>query len=105
MGSQIIKQVDPFYLSKEWEKVRTLAIKRDGYTCQLCGVKCLGRKRNKPSPHVDHIQPLKDNPELALELSNLRTLCGSCHSSITLKARHAQNKIQIGVDGYPIESA
>jgi len=96
------KKVDPFYLTKEWEKVRHQALIRDNYTCGKCGVKCLGKKRGKPSPNVDHIQPRKEHPARAMELSNLRTLCRSCHSKITMADNHGKNKPEIGLDGYPV---
>jgi len=96
------KRVDPFYLTRAWESVRLQALRRDDYTCQKCGVKCLGKKRKAPSPNVDHIIPRKQDPRLALELSNLRTLCGPCHSKITIADMHGKEKPEIGLDGFPV---
>ena len=98
-----MKQVDPFYLSKQWRTTRDKVLKRDGFKCQECGVLCLGRKRNKPSPHIDHIEPIKKRPDLRLHMSNLRVLCHPCHSRLTLNDRHSENKPEIGVSGYPVE--
>lgn len=63
--------------------------KRDNYECQEC--KRNGRvsidmnERNKNNRKkiklvVDHIKPLEDYPELALDEDNLETLCVKCHN-------------------------
>jgi hypothetical protein len=55
---------------KSWaERVR----RRDDYTCQLCGRRQVGQM------HADHIKPYVFHPDLALDLSNGRTLCVECH--------------------------
>ena len=102
ISSRTSKQVDPFYLTPEWETLRRQVLKRDDYTCKHCGIKCLGRKRNKPSPHIDHIEPRREAPAKAMLLSNLRTLCHSCHSKTTANARHGKDRPTIGLDGYPV---
>jgi len=97
-----MKQVDPFYLTSEWQALRLQALRRDQYLCQHCKAKCIGKKRGGVSPHVDHIETIRDRPDLKLSLSNLRTLCHSCHSKVTANARHGKNKPEIGLDGYPV---
>ena len=94
------KKVDPYYLTPEWEALRRQVLKRDNYICNHCGVKCLGKKRNKPSPHVDHTIPRKEGGKDTLD--NLRLLCHSCHSKTTANARHGKDRPQIGLDGYPV---
>ena len=96
------KKVDPFYLTKAWEQVRHQALKRDNYTCEKCGVKCLGKKRGAPAPNVDHIVPRKKDPSRELDLSNLRTLCRACHSRITAADNHGRTMPEIGLDGFPV---
>jgi 5-methylcytosine-specific restriction protein A len=64
------------YRTKRWQSVRFLAKRRDGFRCVKCGVS--GRIE------VDHIQPIKDAPELAYELTNLQSLCVPCHSKKTI---------------------
>lgn len=77
-----------FYRSRRWQRKAEEAKKRDNYECQDC--KERGRltldservpgERKKPRLNVDHIEELEKRPDLALELSNLRTLCIQCHN-------------------------
>lgn len=64
-----------FYKSKEWRRVRKLALQRDHYLCQ----DCLKEKRFTKATEVHHIRALTEHPELALNLNNLRCLCWVCH--------------------------
>lgn len=57
---------------QEW---RYAVIKRDKYTCQICGDK---RSSGKMFD-VDHIKPFSLYPELRFEVSNGRVLCRPCH--------------------------
>ncbi len=97
-----MKAADPFYLSKQWKKVRLDVIRRDKWRCQQCNVLCLGKKRDKPTAHVDHLVARKDRPDLALSMNNLQTLCAPCHSRKTRADEH--DKPEIGLDGYAIEA-
>lgn len=58
--------------SLEYRLWRNLVLKRDNYTCRLCG------KRNVRL-NADHIKPFADYPELRFDLDNGRTLCVECH--------------------------
>ncbi|WP_236553192.1 HNH endonuclease [Roseovarius indicus] len=51
------------------------ALDRDDWQCVQCGE----RRRLE----VDHIEPVRDRPDLAFRLSNLQCLCGRCHSRKT----------------------
>lgn len=61
--------------SRRWPALRLQAKRRDGFRCVGCGAR--GRLE------VDHVQPVRTHPELAFDLSNLQTLCVSCHSRKT----------------------
>lgn len=89
-----------FYSSPEWKAARVKALARDRYCCTHCGVSVKGFKKSR----VDHIITVKARPDLALTLSNLRTLCAVCDNR-----RHAEKLgntvrdiIPTGVDGWPI---
>ena len=66
---------DKFLLSYEWRKLRYQALKKYGGKCQCCG--------RSPADgavlNVDHIQPRKKRPDLALNIDNLQVLCGECN--------------------------
>ncbi|MEM8574196.1 MAG: HNH endonuclease [Pseudomonadota bacterium] len=60
---------------KRWPALRLEALRRDGFKCVSCGA---------AAPlEVDHIKPVRTHPELGFELSNLQTLCRSCHTRKT----------------------
>jgi 5-methylcytosine-specific restriction enzyme A len=65
---------DPFYATAEWRTLRRQALKRDRYRCVLCkaDLRKLGTSR------VDHIEPRRRRPDLALALTNVRSLCAPC---------------------------
>jgi 5-methylcytosine-specific restriction endonuclease McrA len=65
-----------FYKSKAWEKKRAAILRRDKYLCQEC--KKYGRTTQAVTVH--HIQHLEDRPDLALENTNLVSLCQKCHN-------------------------
>lgn len=63
---------DKFYHSREWKRVRGLQL----YKHPLCSV-C-----SHPATIVDHIVEIKDGGA-KLSLSNLQSLCISCHNTKT----------------------
>ena len=58
--------------SSAYQIWRSNILKRDNYTCQICGVQ-------DEELQVDHIKPFALYPELRTEPSNGRTLCIPCH--------------------------
>lgn len=64
------------YRGENWTRQRRAARKRDGNTCQHCGI-------SAPGLPVHHITPfhLFSDYRQANELSNLVTLCPACHSA------------------------
>lgn len=75
------KESDPFYHSKEWKRVRMVALMRDGGMCQDCmdrmrsGIGC----RPNRATMVHHVIPRSERPDLELDPDNLRALCFECH--------------------------
>lgn len=69
-----------FYQSTEWRRLRRKALERDHYECQWCAMQGKVSTANDTVLEVDHIKELKDYPELALDINNLRTLCKECHN-------------------------
>lgn len=68
-----------------WKALRMQALDRDGWQC----VKCGSRRRLE----CDHVEPVRDRPDLAWAVSNLQILCGPCHSRKT--------RIEVGLSELP----
>ena len=51
---------------------RSNLLKRDDFTCQLCG-------KRGGTMNADHIKPFAYFPELRTSIENGRTLCEPCH--------------------------
>jgi hypothetical protein len=64
------------YDDPSYEMWRESVLKRDGYTCQVCGRKC---QKGEKGLAAHHIKSFTQFPELALELSNGETRCRRCH--------------------------
>ncbi len=74
-GGVSFENNNEFYWRKEWKEVRDKCYKRDNYTCQIC-------RRKGLYINAHHIMSRRDFPELELDLSNLLTVCISCHLKI-----------------------
>lgn len=59
--------------SVEYQRWRKAVMRRDNYTCQICGDNRGG------DLEADHIKPRYWYPELTLDIDNGRTLCKDCH--------------------------
>lgn len=55
----------------DWEERRKQVLERDGYECQECGA-------TDTTLHVHHVTPISEGG--SHDLSNLETLCESCHA-------------------------
>lgn len=62
--------------TKRWRALRQQALRRDGFKCTECG--------SRYRLQVHHVKRSEKFPELAYELDNLLTLCGPCHSRVTV---------------------
>ena len=90
------KESLPFYHSAAWKRVRAVALQRDGGMCQDCMDRLRAGYGIKPNraQMVHHIIPLSERPDLALNLSNLRSLCSECHNRAHPERRQAKEKTQ-----------
>jgi 5-methylcytosine-specific restriction enzyme A len=81
------KERTAFYKTGAWEKKRVHILKRDHGLCRVC------RSRGKATAGniIDHIIPLEVQPSLALEDSNLQTICQACHNAKTAEDRKEYN--------------
>jgi len=61
-------------------ELRKLVLKRDNYTCQICGKK-------EVELHCHHVDPVVNNPIESADVDNCITLCKKCHIHI-----HKENK-------------
>ena len=76
------KESLPFYHTAAWKRARAAALMRDNGMCQACMDRLRAGYGIRPrrATMVHHIIPLEDRPDLALDLSNLRSLCAECHN-------------------------
>ena len=72
-----------FYHTAAWKRIRKAALARDGGMCQACMERLKDGVGFRPrrATMVHHIIPVKERPDLALELDNLRSLCDACHAA------------------------
>ena len=77
-----------FYNSKAWRSLRNYKIQMQPL-CEHCESKGL----TEPAREIDHIEAIKDGgPKLSI--SNLQSLCKSCHASKSAKEREARKHIK-----------
>lgn len=84
----------------EWKNIRLEAIKRDKFKCVHCGMNRDDHyEKYNCDFNINHIKPFYQfggNTELANKMSNLETLCKSCHTKADWKYRK-ENQIQLGL--------
>ncbi|HVI92292.1 MAG TPA: HNH endonuclease signature motif containing protein [Dongiaceae bacterium] len=86
------KQRDPFYGSPEWRQLIAGIVKARGRRCEECT-----RTHDSEGKPIrvfgDHIVELKDGGA-PLEDSNIKLLCGSCHT-IKTNAKRAERAAKV----------
>lgn len=73
---EVIKERAAFYTSTAWRTVRAAVLARDPI-CTIC--------KAAPSRIADHIENRRARPDRALDPTNLRGCCASCHSRRTAR--------------------
>lgn len=76
---------DPYYLTPEHKAWAAAVIARAGGRCQ--DPTCRARHYPRQRLFADHVKERRDRPDLALDISNGRALCGSAHTRKTLAER------------------
>lgn len=69
-------EINQFYSSSEWQRVRAVAIERDNYLCQ----RCLKAGTLTRAALVHHKVEVKEDWSQRLALDNLESLCHRCHN-------------------------
>ena len=69
-----------FYSSSEWRAKRLEILEREHFECRFCKEDGRVTTLDHSILEVDHIEELKDRPDLALDSDNLRVLCKDCHN-------------------------
>lgn len=69
---------DPYYKSKRWERLRSAALRRDGYQCQIAK----REGHSIPAEMVHHIFPRDSFPEYENQLWNLISLSYEAHNML-----------------------
>ena len=64
-----------FYKTPAWRRIRTQALTRDHFLCQLR----ISKKCSVIATEVHHIVPLETDPARGLDLENLVSCCWWCH--------------------------
>ena len=62
------------YRTRRWVALRIQAKRRDGFRCTACNA--AGRLE------VHHVKPIRERPDLAFDLSNLKCLRPTCHVAV-----------------------
>lgn len=65
----------PVLKTRRWQVLRQIVLERDGWACVDCG----SRKRLE----IDHVQPVRNRPDLAFDPANLAARCAPCHTKKT----------------------
>ncbi len=70
--------IEGFYKTTRWKKLRLEVLEDHDYDCQHCKSKGEAGTANT----VHHIKHLKEFPHLALDKSNLMPVCKECHNEL-----------------------
>ena len=66
------KKRAPFYGTGAWRRLRQAVLERDHCWCQVC------KRRWANTGH--HVIPIKERPDLALDMDNCEAICDICHN-------------------------
>lgn len=96
--SEESKEWRGLYKLARWQKGRAWFL-RQNPLCVFCGEKGLA----VPATVVDHVIPHKGNKELFFDQNNWQALCSPCHDGFKQMLEKNSWRVQIGLDGWPVE--
>jgi 5-methylcytosine-specific restriction endonuclease McrA len=84
LGVRVIKSNAKYQsiYGENWKEQKKLARKRDNHTCQWCGTRGFIFGRCLDVHHIRQVNSFNGNWRKANKLSNLITLCRSCHRDV-----------------------
>ncbi|TPW28600.1 HNH endonuclease [Martelella alba] len=74
-----------WYKTTRWQKLRWSVLKRDGFTCAMCGKV----EADTSQLVADHMTPHRGDAVLFWDRDNLQCLCKTCHDSEKQRAERA----------------
>ena len=89
---------DKFYHSSEWDELREKVLERDKGKCQFFlgnwndGIHFPDKIKIVDADTVHHIIPIKQRPDLALDINNCISLCFEAHEIIEERHRWTWKK-------------
>ncbi|MCW2195068.1 5-methylcytosine-specific restriction protein A [Bradyrhizobium elkanii] len=83
------KRADPHYQTVEHQQWALKVKQRAGWRCEHVenGVRCERSKARGDQMYADHIQDVRDRPDLARDLANGRCACNSHNTRAGIQAR------------------
>lgn len=84
------------YKTKQWQSIRAMRIANEPW-CRYC----LEIRKLTPTHAIDHIVPVKERPDLALDYDNTQGLCKHCHDSVKRREELAGTRIGCDEHGVP----
>lgn len=93
------RKKDKFFKLKKWFKIRESVFVRDGWTCQMCKNEYFGDNLDLTA---HHIKPRKKGG--SNKLSNLISLCNSCHNIAELEELSKKEILSYDLDSIQINN-
>lgn len=97
------------YRTARWQRLRLVALERDGWECVWCGSLLCGGRVNRNgalrSAVVDHIEPHRGAVGLFFDAANLQSLCKECHDAGKAAVERLGFDPAVDVEGWPVDPA
>lgn len=84
---------------RAWSRLRSLKLSHDPL-CEWCAK----QDRVTSAEVVDHVVPIRDDPDRRLDYSNLQSLCAEHHNSLKQQEDHLGYTPEVGADGWPLDA-